>query len=684
MSVTAAAHALPVEFPSERTSAVSAPATDAPLVLTVESGPSSESAWAASLLLFARYCDSSDPLEIIDEDRSVSELLPSNGNPGLLVVPPAPWSISANGLSLEWNGAAMRFVVPAGRQTQASLDQIARHWQRLERGIVAWSKDPALAARPVAELPMLEDSEIQTLLGEWNHTNHSVDEAATLVSAFERQVDATPDAIAARFGGASLSYRDLDRRANALAGWIGAQSLGQNPIVGILAERSLEMLVGLYGILKAGAAYLPIEPTLPHGRIETLIEESGTRLLLTHSSLLGRAHSLDVVTQAIDSPEFAPETGNERHPHLRPTADSIAYCIFTSGSTGKPKGVLIRHRSICNRLFWMQGEFPLSLADRVLQKTPFGFDISVWELFWPLQVGATLYILPPEQHKSARDVAMAIRRDGITIAHFVPSMLSAFLEEPSARPCGETLKRVFCGGEAISYSITERFFSVFPNSEFVNLYGPTEAAVDITCWRIVPHDPRGIVPIGRPLWNCQVHVLDSRRRLMPRIATGELYLGGVQLAAGYLGRPDLTAERFVPNPFEAGTRLYRTGDLTRWLPDGAIEYLGRNDFQVKINGLRIELGEIESAIQAIPGVANVAVSVIQTPAGAKQLCAFLVRGPTGSELMGSAVKDRLAGQLPSYMVPTHIAWLPEVPLTASGKFDRKKLPLTLPEVLKLR
>jgi len=354
------------------------------------------------------------------------------------------------------------------------------------------------------------------------------------------------------------------------------------------------------------------------------------------------------------------------------TPQDLAYVIFTSGSTGRPKGAMNEHRGIVNRLLWMQEQYALGVDDAVLQKTPFSFDVSVWEFFWPLMTGARLVIARPEGHRDSAYLVRLIGERAITTLHFVPSMLRAFLEEQGLEAC-RSLKRVICSGEALPHELQERFFARLPGVELHNLYGPTEAAVDVTYWACRPGDERLTVPIGRPVANTQIYVLDAQMRPVPQGVFGELYIGGVQVGRGYVGRPELTAERFVPDPFSQmpGARLYKTGDLGRHLPDGAIEYLGRLDYQVKIRGQRIELGEIEATLDKHAAVAQ-SVVVAQGEAGDQRLVAYVVsreQAPSVAQL-----KEHLSSTLPLYMVPSAFVFMEAFPLTSSGKVDRKRLP----------
>ncbi|MFX1815367.1 non-ribosomal peptide synthetase, partial [Paraburkholderia sp. A1RI_3L] len=343
--------------------------------------------------------------------------------------------------------------------------------------------------------------------------------------------------------------------------------------------------------------------------------------------------------------------------------------MYTSGSTGQPKGVMNHHAGIVNRLLWMQHAYALNCGDRVLQKTPFSFDVSVWEFFWPLLSGATLVMLKPDAHRDPEQIARCIAEQGVTTLHFVPSMLQALLGSSS---CFETgaLRQVFCSGEALPLALQQQFFEKMPGVALYNLYGPTEAAVDVTHWRCREEAGRGLVPIGRPVWNTQIHVLDAQLEPVPIGAVGQLYLAGVQVARGYVGRAALTAERFVPAPFgAAGSRMYASGDLGRYRSDGAIEYLGRADDQVKIRGLRIEPGEVENALRGCAGVKDVAVVAVAREDGERQLAAYVV-----GQAEAEALRTALLETLPSYMVPSAWVYVDELPLTSSGKLDRRALP----------
>ncbi|WP_241969341.1 non-ribosomal peptide synthetase, partial [Burkholderia pseudomallei] len=453
----------------------------------------------------------------------------------------------------------------------------------------------ALGEQPqcdIGGLDVLPRSEREQMVYAWNATERDYPIEQCIHQLFEAQVDRKPEAIALTFEGQRLSYAELNARANRLAHYLQARGVGPDRLVALCAERGIEMVVGLLAILKAGGAYVPLDPSHPPERLRrmlddtnpvaVLVDDIGADALASFESHVAarspRVHlSRDIAQWRACSPANPP-TPRER------AARRLAYVIYTSGSSGEPKGVMNEHRGVVNRLWWMQQTYALDERDAVLQKTPFSFDVSVWEFFWPLMSGARLVIAKPEGHKDPAYLSELIDRERVTTLHFVPSMLQAFLEdEGAARGCG-SVKRVMCSGEALPPSLVKRFYRCLPDARLHNLYGPTEAAVDVTAWACDAEEGGASVPIGRPIANTRIYVLDGYGQPVPRGVAGELYIGGVQVARGYLNRPELTRERFVDDPFVAGGRLYKTGDLARWRTDGSLEYLGRNDFQVKIRG----------------------------------------------------------------------------------------------------
>ncbi|MDT0610037.1 non-ribosomal peptide synthetase [Streptomyces lancefieldiae] len=534
---------------------------------------------------------------------------------------------------------------------------------RLTGLLTQLSERPGL---PVGELTLLTPGEYETVVGRWNDTAGPLP-TGTLISRFEEQADRTPDAVAVVFEGRSLSYRDLDTAANRLAHRLLAMGAGPEQLVGVAVPRSLELITALYAVLKTGAAYLPVDPDYPRGRIAQLLEDGRPVCTLTTTRTAARLPADDRLL-LLDEPD--PVAYPEHRPGPAADPADTAYVIFTSGSTGRPKGVAVPHTGIVNRLAWMQDRYRLQPGERVLQKTPAGFDVSVWEFFWPLLYGATLVVARPEGHRDPAYLAEVIRRERVTTVHFVPSMLGAFLGDPAAAGC-TGLRRVVCSGEALPPELQRRFFELLPGVELHNLYGPTEAAVDVTAWECGPAEQARSVPIGAPIRNVSTYVLDAALRPVPVGVAGELYLAGVQLARGYVGRPALTAERFVACPFGApGGRMYRTGDVVRWRADGVLEYLGRSDHQVKIRGLRIELGEVETALAQAAGAAQCVVVVREDRPGAQQLTGYVV----GSSHDPQAIRRTMAETLPEYMVPQAVVRLDALPLTPNGKVDRAALP----------
>ncbi|MBW3656193.1 MAG: amino acid adenylation domain-containing protein, partial [Gemmatimonadetes bacterium] len=538
--------------------------------------------------------------------------------------------------------------------------------------------DAASAApeTPLSRLDLLPADEARQVVAGFNATDvRYADAHLSLHRLVEAQAARTPEAVAVVFEDERITYGELDRRANRLAHRLRRLGVVRETRVGVCLERSVEMVAGLLGVLKAGGAYVPVDPGYPAERISWMLADSAVPVLLTQARLADALpeHAAHVVRVDADWP------GIEREPESAPPvevpADGLAYVIYTSGSTGRPKGAMNAHRGIVNRLLWMQAEYGLGAADVVLQKTPFSFDVSVWEFFWPLMAGARLVMARPQGHKDPAYLSAVIEREGVTTLHFVPSMLRAFLEHGDAARCG-SVRRVMSSGEALPADVAARFFRALPRAELHNLYGPTEAAVDVTHWRCGSADGGRPVPIGRPLANTRIYVLDRAGRPAPAGAPGELCIGGVQVGRGYLGRPALTAQAFIPDPFSAepGARLYRTGDLARWRPCGVLEYLGRMDHQVKVRGFRIEPGEVESVLAAHPAVGACVVVTREDTPGDVRLVAYTVatagvQAPSADELRAFA-RERL----PEHMVP--LAWvaLQALPLSPSGKIDRKALP----------
>ncbi|CAI1818017.1 non-ribosomal peptide synthetase [Serratia marcescens] len=525
---------------------------------------------------------------------------------------------------------------------------------------------------PVCSLAVVPEAERELLLHGWNRTERDYPLDQTLAALFEQQVRRTPHATALVSGAESLSYAQLNARANRLAHALIARGVGPDSRVAVCAERGLNMVTALFGILKAGGAYVPLDPAYPGERLQYILQDADPVLLLADAA--GRAALREPVTPQLALEAALPETLSAENPAPRAQASHLAYVIYTSGSTGKPKGAMNEHRGVVNRLVWMQEAYGLTAADTVLQKTPFGFDVSVWEFFWPLMVGARLVMAKPEGHKDPDYLSRAIEQYGVTTLHFVPSMLQSFLADgQAATRCGQVV-RVMCSGEALPATLVAEFYRRLPQAELHNLYGPTEAAVDVTAWHCSREAERVSVPIGRPIANTRIYLLDERGQPVPLGAVGELYIGGVQVARGYLHRPELTAERFLSDPFAPGGRMYRTGDVARYLANGDIEYLGRNDQQVKIRGFRIECGEIEAALATHPAVREAVVDA-RAVGDDKRLVAWVVpAADVAEETLAGALRQHVSAALPDYMVPSAWVVVAALPLSPNGKLDRRALP----------
>ncbi|BCJ49914.1 hypothetical protein Asp14428_13890 [Actinoplanes sp. NBRC 14428] len=487
------------------------------------------------------------------------------------------------------------------------------------------------------------------------------------------QAGRTPDRVALSDDTRQLTYREVMDEAALLAGRLQAAGIGAGSVVGLCAERSADMVVAVVGILLAGGAYLPLDPSHPRSRRELMLRTAGARAVLVSDACRpafdGEPALFDLTGAPVGGPPVGAALDWRGHRFAEDLADGLAYVIFTSGSTGRPKGVEMTHRSLTNRLAWMQAEYALTAADVVLQKTPYTFDVSVWELLWPLMYGARLAVAAPEAHRDPLALIEVVRRERVTVIHFVPSMLALFVGEPGFEEC-TGLRLVICSGEALPPKTVNALTAALP-AEVHNLYGPTEAAIDVTAWRCRRPEPGTGVPIGRPISNVAVHLLDDERRLVPVGAVGELYLSGNCLARGYSGAPGLTAERFVG--IEVGgrrVRAYRTGDLARWDEDGCLHYLGRTDDQVKIRGQRVELGEIGAVLGDHPLVRHAVVVLRGDPAA---LVGYVVPA-AGEPIDERELRSYLREHLPEQMVPARYVSLGQLPTTANGKVDRAALP----------
>lgn len=541
------------------------------------------------------------------------------------------------------------------------------HYRNLIEGVVADS------STKIGELPLLSAAEQHQILEGFNNTTVPYPTDRLIHELFEEQVRSGPDRTAVVFEGQPMTYLELNQRANQLAHYLRKLGVGPDVTVGVCLERSFEMVISLLGILKAGGAYVPFDPNYPQERVEYMIENAKVKVLITVTSLLERIPGSDRVVICLDEEETKILQENCVNVDSGVSKDNLAYIIYTSGSTGLPKGAMNTHWGLLNHKLWMQEAYQLTQEDRVLQKTPFSFDVSVWEFFWPLITGATLVMARPEGHKDPQYLIKIIVEQGITIIHFVPSMLSIFLEQPNVRDC-ISLRQVFCSGEALSINLLHKYRAVF-KIPIHNVYGPAECSDVSTAWTDDGAESVKVVPIGKPISNVRVYILDQYRNPVPIGVAGELYVGGVSVGKGYINNAKLTKERFLPDPFSPnlGPKMYKTGDLARFMPDGNIEYLGRSDFQVKIRGFRVELGEIEQLLSEYPRVKGNAVIAQEKENGEKYLVAYIV-SQDGQRIETTAIREYLRNKLPQYMVPSAFVFMDRLPLNPNGKLDRKALP----------
>jgi len=539
----------------------------------------------------------------------------------------------------------------------------------------------AIAADPdlnVIEQPTASAAE-RARLDAWNATQVDYPLDVRLHDLIARQVAHRPDAPAVLFRDEMLTYGELERLAEQIAARLRSCGVGPDVVVGVYMHRSVELVAALYGILKAGGAYLPLSPEDPWDRAAFQLQDAGVTVVVTQKQFVDDVARSELrVIAADDMDAAAPSINDSPHESVAPPRDAapctprhLAYVIYTSGSTGRPKGVMTEHRAIVNRILWMQDEYRLTPDDCVLQKTPYTFDVSVWEFFWPLAVGAKLAVAEPGGHRDAAYLVQTLGRYRVTTTHFVPTMLRAFLQQPGIERLTD-LRRVFASGEALMPDLVGAFFRRSA-ADLHNLYGPTEAAVDVTYYACRRDETPAAIPIGRPIANVEILILDERMQPPPVGMCGELYIGGVAPARGYCDRPELTGERFVPHPQKPGERLYRTGDTARWTAEGVVEYRGRRDGQVKLGGNRIELGEIEAALLAWPDVREAAATVREDTTGAKLIAAYVV-SHAGASIDVESLRAALEARLPSYMIPAAITTLDALPQTSSGKVDRNALP----------
>jgi len=515
----------------------------------------------------------------------------------------------------------------------------------------------------------------------FNRTETAFPDNVTLQELIEAQIEthASDTAVICdydkSFGAPSLTYAQLNDKVNQLAHVLRTEGVGPGHVVALMVERSFAMIIGIFGIIKAGGAYLPVAPDLPRDRIDYMLKDGGVRILLVHARTADR-FAFRGLTINLDGLDIY--RGSTANPAILNKPQDLAYVIYTSGSTGKPKGVMIEHRSLVNRLHWMQQAYSIDESDVILQKTPYYFDVSVWELFWWALQGASLCFLAPGGEKHPLAIVETIKKHQVTVMHFVPSMLNVFLDYLDGKGASvlsslASVRRVFASGESLAPSHVRKFNDIWggkTGARLTNLYGPTEATVDVSYFDCPVDNNFETIPIGRPIHNTRLYVIRDGDQ-MAIGETGELCIAGVGLARGYLNNPALTDEKFTDNPVNPGERIYRTGDTARWLPDGNIEYLGREDHQVKIRGLRIELGEIENTIREHPGISDCVALVKTYSENIIFIIAYVV---CKSDLKIDGLKQYLEKHLPNYMIPNRFEKINEMPLTPSGKADRKALP----------
>lgn len=577
---------------------------------------------------------------------------------------------------IQQTGLSVELAFNTGLFIRATAERMVSHWFAIiEQSITL---NPLL----VSDIEIVTANE-QARFEAWNATETNFDQCLCIHTLFEAQAEARAQSLALVFEDEWLSYRELNQRANRLAHYLISRGVGPDTLVGLCVDRSVEMVVAILAVLKAGGAYVPLDPAAPKARLAYQVRDGNLPLLITQERLaidLPLAEQqlicLDSFSQTEQFDAYSAHNPDLQQQNLK--SNHLAYMIYTSGSTGQPKGVMVEHRALVNRISWMQSEYGLSTDDKIIQKTPYTFDVSVWEFLWPLSQGSQLVVAKPDGHKDSRYLRTLIAEQKISVMHFVPSMLRAMLMGEGLKNL-PSLRYIFCSGEALTRDLQDQFFKHAGDCALHNLYGPTEAAIDVSFWACDPSTDCPFVPIGKPIHNIELWVVDEFLRLAPQGVAGELLIGGVGLARGYLNQAALTAEKFVDNAFtsdakgEGYRRLYRTGDLVRYLPDGNLEYLGRIDHQVKLRGFRIELGEIEAHLLEHPSLSDAAVVLDSDAIHDARLAAYVVVSDDEMDV-AEELHRHLAIHLPEYMIPTAFAALPALPLTSSGKLDRKALP----------
>ena len=642
--------------------------------------PPSTVARAIAALLSYRYSASEDLRCVAGDALVARDAIQGDGRLAALLQSASTGVEGSADLRFAIDERSGRLIVAVssetGRFDRAFLERTGTHMAEAIHNLQA---NPLEVIDRVNILPERERARV---LRDFNQTAVDWGSARTIAEMFETQAAAVPERVAVlvpALDRADMSrdqawtYRELNARANQLArALVSRHGVGPDVRVGVLAERSLDLVLALLAVAKAGGAYVPLDPEYPRELLRFMLADSGAAVILTQSKFSELAAEYQGPVISLDTGWSAISAETEGNLPSRASGDDLAYVIYTSGSTGRPKGAMNTHRGIVNRLLWMQDADGLTERDRVLQKTPFSFDVSVWEFFWPLISGAQLVLAKPGGHRDPSYLARLIEAARISTVHFVPSMLQAFIEEPGVERCG-ALTRVVCSGEALSPELLRRYWSRL-DVPLHNLYGPTETAVEVTAWRANRSDALTMVPIGRPIANTQIYILDGMLQPVPEGVSGELFIGGVQVGRGYLNRPELTAEKFIPDPFGGGkATLYRSGDMARFRADGTIDFLGRFDHQVKLRGFRIELGEIESALLTHAGVRQCVAVVREDTPGSRQLVAYVVPA-AGAAMSTDDLRRHLLRLLPGHMVPAVIISLPELPHLLNGKLDRTALP----------
>ncbi|SFV64936.1 Malonyl CoA-acyl carrier protein transacylase [hydrothermal vent metagenome] len=542
--------------------------------------------------------------------------------------------------------------------SEVYIKSMIEHFKILLEAIVKDEK------QTLSHYPLLTKAEEQQLLVEYTNTKVKYPKERCIHQLFEEQAELNPNNIAVVYENRELTYKELNSKSNQLAHYLLEQGVEPDSLVAICVDRSFDMIIGLLAILKAGGAYVPIDSSYPQDRIKYILEDSSAKLLLTQEHLKEiLSKSKTIIIDTLDTTDY-----KNSNPKIEVTPSSLAYVIYTSGSTGLPKGVMVEHNGVVNRLDWMQKEYQFNTNDIVLQKTPFSFDVSVWELFLPLMYGLKEVIAKPQGHKDSEYLATLINKEKVTIIHFVPSMLSTIYDYPKFVKI-KSLKHIITSGEALSLELVNRYYK-YNSVTIHNLYGPTEASIDVTAFSTYKNMPYNTVPIGRSINNTQLYILDKHLNLVPKGVIGELHIAGDGVARGYLNQLELTKEKFIDNPFGKDTKLYKTGDLVRYLEDGNIEYIGRVDDQVKIRGFRIELGEIEQQLLQLEEIKDSIVLAKEDKSGNKSLIAYIT---VNQEIEDSSIKATLAKHLPDYMIPVAYKTIEFMPLTPNGKVDKKAL-----------